>query len=308
MTASVPVSPDCRFATLMLGNVTGGPVQVTWRATFESSILTNGTVQIGVAPMGQLIVPGGSPSAWSGTTEVGIRRMVTQEEGLSADYHLAEGWGISAVYSPYATYGSVETGLGSTGSMRVKSFTASGATATSVVENAAGPLVVQHSFAPSTVVASLYVITVDIENNWAVPVHAVYRRVMDWDIEPTPGTEYVTIGHGAFIPPELTATTDNASQAPNPLVPPGGARQGYFTDGGPGDEGATFDIDLGILAPGQTVQFTLFYGVAPDEAWARADLAAVNAQVWCLAESSLPGGPNRAATTFMFGFTMGGYG
>lgn len=70
-----------------------------------------------------------------------------------------------------------------------------------------------------------------------------------------------------------------------------------------------FDFDFGILAPNDTVTFELFYGAAPSEAIALAELQAVGAQVYSLGQPSSPGGKEFGQpVTFMFGMreTSGG--
>ncbi|MFC0643796.1 hypothetical protein [Cellulomonas phragmiteti] len=59
--------------------------------------------------------------------------------------------------------------------------------------------------------------------------------------------------------------------------------------------GSTLDLDLGVIAPGDSVSFTLYYGVAMTKADAEAAVAAVEADVFYLAYPSWPA-PDQSAT------------
>lgn len=56
-----------------------------------SAIIGNGTVQLGVDDFGFLTVPGGPPAADGTTTNVALRYMPNNAEGLGSD--LSDGWG-----------------------------------------------------------------------------------------------------------------------------------------------------------------------------------------------------------------------
>ena len=99
-----------------------------------------------------------------------------------------------------------------------------------------------------------------------------YRRVMDWDIEPTPFAEWVTVANTAASR-QLLFDSDRVSQF-RPARGPGSThsnqsqlRRGLHRDGAvlesrcqggvypavasPADHGALFDFGFGALAPGK---------------------------------------------------------
>jgi hypothetical protein len=166
----------------------------------------------------------------------------------------------------------------------------------------------------------LYENQVTIENIGSVAVDSLtYRRIMDWDIEPTPFNEYVTIdwtgsggdGSTANKPTALLNFNDNGFSSPNPLVPisspigPGTCSTANvaFIDCGPNDHGAVFDFGFGTLAAGQKKTFSIFYGGAGNTAGAYAALAAVGAEIWSLGKPSTLGNPaSGEPNTFIFAF------
>nr|MBI3613040.1 PEP-CTERM sorting domain-containing protein [Nitrospirota bacterium] len=139
-----------------------------------------------------------------------------------------------------------------------------------------------------------------------------YRRVMDWDIEPTYFDEFVTI-HG-WPATNLLATSDNGFATADPL---GGGHadlagcglNANFTDCGPADHGANFDFGFPALAAGDSQSFRIFYGGAGNETDALAALGAVGAEVYSFGKcnpSDERGGacsmPDGAPNTFIFAF------
>ncbi len=58
------------FALILLGTLLFAPPA---QAQDSSSILTNGTIKLGVNPEANLSVPGGTASGGEGTTDVGLR-------------------------------------------------------------------------------------------------------------------------------------------------------------------------------------------------------------------------------------------
>lgn len=125
---------------------------------------------------------------------------------------------------------------------------------TSVATIGGTDLQITHSFVPSAT-PDLYDVRVSITNTGTVVVGDVlYRRVMDWDIQPTAFSEVVTLqGVGASA---LIGSSDDGFASVNPfdarneLV--AGTRDTNFTDSGPSDHGALFDFSFGSLAPGET--------------------------------------------------------
>ncbi len=189
---------------------------------------------------------------------------------------------------------------------------------------------VTHDFHPS-VHPNLYEVAVTIENVSSTDVADLrYRRVMDWDVEPTPFDEFVTIAGGADA---LLYSSNNGFESANPLGtrtdlgsvgPPTGAE---FEDAGPADHGALFDFGFGELPAGGTTSFNIYYGAAgPGESDGRLTgeeqaleaVAAVGAEVYSLGQpnvgdedaNGLLDGPEEGnPNTFIFGFTgVGGAG
>ena len=128
----------------------------------------------------------------------------------------------------------------------------------------------------------------------------LYRRLVDWDMEPTAFNEYVTI-QGFGSTPRLASTTNDGFDSANPLSPSHtlGAT-GNFVRYGPLDQGAQFNFNFGSLAAHHSITFTEYYGAAANQAQAQADLAQVNVQAYSLGEpsSSSDGSPNTAMLAF----------
>ncbi len=272
------------------------------------AIIDNGVVQIGVADSGNLIVPGGTPAS-TGVTAVGIRFMANNNEG-TADGCWCEGWGAYYVDPSGATEGHANGAFsgGITGSALV-------ATANTAVSTAAiGALQITHDFHPSAS-PNLYEATVTVSNSGSSTITGItYRRVMDWDVEPTPFNEYVTIQTAATVPAELIASSNDGFLTGNPSEAIGaywlpGPPAATLVDSGPRDQGTSMDFALGTLAPGDSVSFDLYFGAAPDEATADAAIAAVGAQAWSYGQASTTDGPSLGTpNTFILGvaFSTGG--
>ena len=263
-----------------------------------AAFITNGTIQLGVDDFGQLNVVGGTPSS-GGVTTVGLRYLPTNAEATAAGC-LCEGWGVADATSGITGYANNNSG---SGGLSLLSFTSTADTATSVVD-VSGLFKVTHNYAPSANTANLYETTVTIENISANTVNnLLYRRVIDWDIEPTAFNEYVTIA-GTTGATNVAFASDDGFASSNPL---NGASSILFTgdavDSGPDDHGALFDFDFGQLEAGKTFQFTTFYGAAANESDALAALGSVGAEVYSLGQSSVAGGETIGEpNTFIFGF------
>ena len=182
-----------------LARLAGAVAAVVLTAGIASAqaIINNGTIQMGVRSLGSLNTPGGSLSAGApgpSTTNVGLRYMPTNREA-TADGCLCEGWGVGisgGVFNGNA--GGANANTGDFGLTSV-SFTNTASTAVSTVSM--GPLEITHDYRPSSV-ANLYEVKVTIRNTSlsAAGTGAQgirYRRVMDWDIEPTAFSEFVTL-------------------------------------------------------------------------------------------------------------------
>jgi hypothetical protein len=276
-------------------------------AGFEAhagGIISNGTVQLGVNDEGHLNVGGGTPSSETGTTVVGLRFVPTNAES-TAPGCLCEGWGAADAITGVS--GSANVDVGGVQNMTVESFTADATTATSIViiGGETPTFRVTHFYHPSSI-PNLYQADVTIENISASPVDLRYRRVMDWDIEPTAFDEFVTIKRSIPPPTELIFTSDNGFATANPLVPGGSLscpENVDFEDCGPDDHGALFDFSFGTVAPGGKKEFRIFYGAAATEAGANAAIAAVGAEAFSFGQPDTPGGKTLGTpNTFIFAF------
>jgi hypothetical protein len=270
-----------------------------------AAIISNGTVQLGVNDEGHLNTPGGSPSSGSGTDWVGVRYVPTNAEA-TAPGCLCEGWGAADAISGTSGYANIAADFGAN-NMQLVSFASTATTATSVVDipSSLTPVLrVTHAYAPSAATPNLYEALVTIENTSLAGVDARYRRVMDWDVEPTFFSEYVTANIGTAT--ALLYNSNDGFATANALGGPSdiGGFTGNFTDVGPFDHGALFDFGFGMLAPGQSVTFKILYGAAGTEADALGALAAAGAEAYSLGQTSTVDGPTLGTpNTFMFGFT-----
>jgi hypothetical protein len=238
------------------------------------AILNNGTVELGVFDYGNLNEDGGT-SSLCGETTVGLRYVPTAGESTSPGC-LCEGWGVADGVAGDSAYADRAAGIVN---VTVDSFVFTATTATSVV-TAGTSFRVTHDFRPSAS-PNLFECEVTIENISGSDLTDVrYTRQMDWDTEPTPFSEFVTIQGGAAASAVLY-TDDNAFQVPDPLA----ARSplnvtGDFIDDGPDDHGALFDFGFGALADGESTSFFIYYGAAGNETDALAALTAVSAEVY----------------------------
>jgi hypothetical protein len=264
-----------------------------------SAIIQDGNVMLGVDDLGQLNVLGGPASPVTGTTAVGLRYVPT---GFEATAHgcLCEGWGVS----DGVTQGSANNASGIVGLSPV-SFTSSATSATSVVATTDGNFRVTHDFQLSTATPDLYEVVVTIEALVAVP-DVLYRRNMDWDVEPTTFVEFSTI-EGWNSPSALIHTSNDGFSDSGPLssdLPIGTCPvDADFVDCGPNDHGALFDFQFGPMAAGTSRTFSIFYGGSDNETNALAALAAVGSSIYSLGQASAPHDPMIGEpTTFIFGF------
>jgi type IV pilus assembly protein PilY1 len=267
-------------------------------SAMAQAIIDNGTVQLGVNRGGALNVDGGPPSAATNITIVGLRSVATNNEA-TADGCTCEGWGAAVA----GTGPTVYQNTANANSFVEISFASTASTATSVVRSTDGRLEVMHHYAPSTT-QYLYQVDVTITNISATDFtgNTLYRRTMDWDIEPTPFDEYSTIGGTAGAANVLSANNNGFCNS-NPLVSctelfAGGT--GDFVDLGPADHGANFDFFFDPLVAGAARTLTIFYGVAPTERLAFGALASVGAEIYSFGQSNEFGVPGDE--TFIFGF------
>jgi chitodextrinase/putative cell wall-binding protein len=272
-------------------------------------VVDNGVIQLGVHPEGHLNIQGDLPSL-GGTSAVGLRYLPTGAEA-TAPGCLCEGWGVADTTTRRSGYANVSTD-GVVNLDRV-AFTTTATTATSVVDVAGADLRVTHLYRPSPVTPNLYEAVVTVRNTGSAAADLRYRRVMDWDIEPTAFNEYVTIsGTGEASP---LFFSNNGFETANPLGPQsdlgmrGTSTAHFFTDHGPSDHGALFDLYFGELPAGESESFTIYYGAAGSAAAAQATVDAVGANVWSFGKPSTAGNPDSGEpNTFIFAFSTAGDG
>lgn len=270
--------------------VAAGAVLALQGSAFAGALIDNGTIQLGVNDSGNLNYrPGG----------VGLVYMPTGNDSTFPGC-TCEGWG--AGIGETRTGGWVNDAFGGSG-ITPFSFTSTGSTATSVV-NVAGGLRVTHTFAPSAETANLYRVHVDITNTSGANITDLrYTRVMDWDIEPTPFSEYVT-HQGTTTTPSVLFASNDGFHTGNPFAPYSSrGATGDFVDVGVDDHGSQFHFGFGALAAGATYSFDIFYGAAASEAAMLAALGAVSVEMFSLGQSSNTGGSTLGVpNTFAFGF------
>jgi VCBS repeat-containing protein len=280
----------------------------TLTPTSGGAIINNGLISMGVNPQGHLNVPySGDPL---GIGAMGLRYLPTGAASTEPGA-LAEGWGVSnGVISGYANLYN-----GGAINMNLISFEADAARAVSRV-GVEGVFEVMHAYAPSSS-PNLYQVDVTISNVSGMDQQALYRRVMDWDIYPTPFNEYVTIVNSS---PLVYRTDTNGFNSGNPLSfssyqPGPSATNGYvdLVDSGPADHGALFDFNFGRLpgvddpttAANETVyRFTTYYGAGASEAEVLYALGRVGAErVYSLGQPSTAYGATLGTpNTFVFAF------
>lgn len=215
--------------------------------------------------VGDAISPGCQCEAW------GV--LVTRPDGSAASGHAGvDNGGI----------GGVGSALFGTGPAQPNGFSQ---TATSIVNLNDAPVQVQHLFGPS-LAPDVFQVNVRITNTSTDQTfqNVFYRRSMDWDVPPTEFSEFVT--HQGVVQ-NLTTNggnvvfaSDNGFASGDLLSPAGSIIDSTinsdFGDSGPFDHGSVFDFQFGSLAPGESVEFNIFYGSAANETDAIAALQLIN--------------------------------
>ena len=284
------VGSDSFTFTVAAGGSTSPPATVTLDVNeppCAGAIITNGTVKLGVNCKGELNVD-----------RIGLQFVPTGNDSTSPGC-ACEGWGAGDTTSTVSGWANQSSG-NSTNLTQV-SFVTTASTAVSVVDIGT-TYRVTHDYHPSPSTPNAYEVSVSVKNISAAATHLRYRRVMDWDIEPTAFSEFVTLFKGSS--PFLDFTSNDGFATSNPLAGPSDIGQtGSFTDAGPDDHGALFDFDFGNLAAGATREFKTFYGAAGTETGAINALNAVGVEAYSLGEPSTPDGPTLGTpNTFLFGF------
>jgi subtilisin family serine protease len=264
----------------------------------KGAIISNGTVQLGVNPNGDLNVPGDNPSSL-GFSMVGLRYVPTNADAVGPGCP-CEGWGVADASSSVTGY--ANESAGTSDNLTPLRFLASADRAISVVR-VGSTFEVTQDYHPSPSTPNLYEVTVGIKNISGGPVGDLrYRRVMDWDVEPTPFDEFVTIDKGTSS--AVRFTSDDGFATADPLA---GDSQinftGNATDNGPEDHGALIDLGFGALPDGATKTFNIYYGAAATERDARTALEAVHAEAYSFGQPNTPDGPTLGTpNTFIFAF------
>jgi hypothetical protein len=178
-----------------------------------------------------------------------------------------------------------------------------------------GPaLRVTHWVHPSIESRNLYAVDVTIESllEGEGITDLRYRRVVNWQVPPTPGEELTTVagccGNANGNPDDdpagaadrlFRADWSGLGHSTDPLDQSGTFSSANVTDAGPRNGGGTFDLAFGAVEPGEPVRFRLYYGAAGSEAEAETALAAAGVEAYLLGQPSsaaTSGAPN----TFMF--------
>jgi hypothetical protein len=316
-TLDTRIGGSCNVVTLMFshGRPDKGEEEGRWETRYTSLFggsMGGSEVEIGVQPGGNLITPGDRPSAGTQTTEVGLRHKPTNYEAVSAVACPCEGWGIEVTPPDGAgQWSGWSHGVyGLSQNAEVMEFTTTPTTAKSVVRLVGTdyPVYVTHEFKPSSR-PELY--DVDVTVTSLAPPDAqpqiTYRRVVDWDVEPTATQEYVTVKADH---PNVEFASDYGLGGPDPASGrPQLHHEGSFTDAGPYDQGALFDFNVpvepvpGDPNAGLVGEFHLYYGAASNQAKALEALTAVGAPVYSLAKPSTPGNPESGEpATFVLGY------
>ncbi len=286
-------------------------------AQAAGAYITSGQITLGVNELGALNVDGGTganPGAsFGGVNTVGMRFNTNAGSYASTEPGCTcEGWG-AAILSANVQGNQNTANNGTSGSnLTLVSFASTASTATSIVRIGTS-LEITHAYKPSSQ-AGVYQVDVTIKNISGVGISQgdlVYRRAMDWDIEPTPFSEFVTIQGvpgllGIANGSNLKAVGDNGFMTNDILADStnytiGCAGNVNFTDCGPQDHGAVFDFEFGAVAVNGELKFTTYYGAAVTERDALANLAAVGAGIYSLGQSS-GGEVTGSPATFYFGF------
>lgn len=126
-----------------------------------------------------------------------------------------------------------------------------------------------------------------------------YRRsVRWWDYN----GDYLSLALAPEGTDESLVMADDTYWSADPVFHTSAPFHDYVTHAGPREEpGITLDIDLGSVAFGAPVTFTLYYGIVNNPTRAAEAVAAVGADVYALAETSR----SNWTTTSVFAYRHG---
>ncbi|MEV4642138.1 S8 family serine peptidase [Actinoplanes sp. NPDC049548] len=263
----------------------------------HGAIITNGTVGLGVNQLADLNLAGQRADAEGGTT-YGLRLLKPNFDYVSPGC-ACEGWGVADTRTGLTGYADEASG---TDHLAAAKFTHGPDKALSVV-TVDDKLQVTHEFHTVRKTKALFQVDVTVKNigKDTLP-DVVYRRLVDWDMEPTAFSEYVTLQRGTAE--KIRFSSDNGFASADPLSAGGSVSfTGEAVRNGPADHGALVDIALGKLGKGKSAGFRLFYGAATDEASAFAALKAVKAEAYSLGQpgrrdDAVQGAPGTAILAF----------
>jgi hypothetical protein len=254
------------------------------------AIIGDGKVLLGVGAEGHLNIPyygtilGLPTTDPAGVNTIGLRspdgRYTAVEQGC-----LCEGWGAGIRRGDLGTEFEDECGSQADTKMNIAldRFSVHDANKEATSEVYCGvqkKLKVRHQFRTAKDrrgCDGAYEVKVTIQNRACDSVKdVIYRRVMDWDIDPSKFNELVTI-QGTSKSDVLELSTNNGFCDMNPssscestgssIDAP--SNNSDFVDLGPEDHGATFQINLGELKKDEAVIFRFFYGYFRSESEAK---------------------------------------
>jgi hypothetical protein len=279
--------------------LTAGTVLLT-AGVSNAAIISNGTVSLGVDRFGQL------------NDGIGVEYIPTGNDGTISGCP-CEGWGVADSVSGVNGWANNNFG-GNSASTSLLSYVEDGTNALSKVlisdlTLGTGVFEVTHDYKPSDKTDNLYEVLVTVKNVTGVDRNFTYRRVMDWDIEPTAFSELVTI-KGTSTTSLLKFSNNGGFSNPNPLIDADPTTGGLnsdlvtnidFEDVGPVDHGTLFDFDFGILKAGESRSFNIYYGAAGNEEDALSAIGSEEIELYSLGQTS-DGGVTGEPNTFIFGF------
>lgn len=295
----------CENAVLVITNPTiplpsqdtqpdAGMVEVTWSAQFvpDGVTLDSGTQTVGVHNTGAL----------------GYGGDLVRDDTYNVQ--LADGWGLSDASTAGSSFGSYFYDTDDT-NVQVGAFTFNANRSTAHTYSHVGPtsllgasLVVTQDLHPSTD-PNLFAVDVTVARTdpWPLPApvstgHVYYRRSAEWDVTWSSWVAQMTSTWARSAGGDdarVAALTDRYTPY-GPPSQPLSYSTGYGTSGPLWDAGSTLDLDLGVIAAGESVSFTLYYGVATTKEAAEAAVAAVDADVFYLVYPSVLNQPQQSAT------------
>ncbi|WP_024287202.1 IPT/TIG domain-containing protein [Cellulomonas sp. KRMCY2] len=293
---SFQLAPGCSTLTLAITNTSKDSVfkDFDWSVAFEPTwtVLSNGVIEVGVNRNGSIISDG-----------VGVRRAGDPGSDVLSWGCACAAWGIA----DGTTSGWADTNFSSVpqGMLGVSGFAADGRTAAVDASLAAfvgstvqRSLDVQLSYRPSAS-PSLYAIDVQVERTAMTPTSGriLFETALDFDVPPDVHSERVTWDSATGeVPAFVDYLGRNGFHNGNPLTQPSslGGPVVLGEPYGPSDQGTVIRLDLGELAVGDRVGFTVYVGVATGSSSAAAAVDAVDPALYALAEPGagpdVPGG------------------